>query len=38
VLDAVGRMGGFWYSTVKDRFELPRPVIEKKPANHGVTG
>jgi flavin reductase (DIM6/NTAB) family NADH-FMN oxidoreductase RutF len=31
VLEPVGRMGGFWYSTVKDRFELPRPVIAQKP-------
>jgi len=31
VLQPVGRMGGFWYSTVKDRFELPRPVVTLKP-------
>ncbi|MDX2127447.1 MAG: flavin reductase family protein [Chloroherpetonaceae bacterium] len=25
VLDPIGRLGGLWYSGIKDRFELPRP-------------
>jgi flavin reductase (DIM6/NTAB) family NADH-FMN oxidoreductase RutF len=29
-LDPIGRLGGLWYSGIKDRFELPRPVAEKK--------
>lgn len=29
VLDPIGRLGGLWYSGVKDRFELPRPVAAK---------
>jgi flavin reductase (DIM6/NTAB) family NADH-FMN oxidoreductase RutF len=37
VLQPVGRMGGFWYSTVKDRFEIPRPVIATKD-KHGFLG
>jgi flavin reductase (DIM6/NTAB) family NADH-FMN oxidoreductase RutF len=37
VLQPVGRMGGFWYSTVKDRFELPRPTVQTKP-NDGFLG
>lgn len=30
ILQPIGRMGGFWYSTIKDRFELPRPIVAKK--------
>jgi flavin reductase (DIM6/NTAB) family NADH-FMN oxidoreductase RutF len=37
VLQPVGRMGGFWYSTVKDRFEIPRPVLTKK-VDNGSSG
>lgn len=29
VLDPIGRLGGLWYSGVKDRFELARPVAAK---------
>jgi flavin reductase (DIM6/NTAB) family NADH-FMN oxidoreductase RutF len=25
-IDLIGRMGGDWYSTIRDRFELPKPV------------
>jgi flavin reductase (DIM6/NTAB) family NADH-FMN oxidoreductase RutF len=27
VLDAVGRLGGTSYATIRDRFEIPRPII-----------
>ncbi len=30
VLDPIGRLGGLWYSGIKDRFELPRPKAPKK--------
>jgi flavin reductase (DIM6/NTAB) family NADH-FMN oxidoreductase RutF len=29
-LDPIGRLGGLWYSGIKDRFELPRPKAPKK--------
>ncbi len=28
-LDAVGRMGGDWYATIRDRFRMPRPTRPK---------
>jgi|SRR5277367_5216901 len=37
ILQPVGRMGGFWFSTVTDRFEIPRPVISKMPES-GFSG
>jgi flavin reductase (DIM6/NTAB) family NADH-FMN oxidoreductase RutF len=27
VLQPIGRLGGHWYTTVEDRFEIPRPTI-----------
>lgn len=27
VLDPIGRLGGFWYSTTRDRFEIRRPKV-----------
>ncbi len=30
VLQPIGRMGGNWYATVKDRFELARPAVESR--------
>jgi flavin reductase (DIM6/NTAB) family NADH-FMN oxidoreductase RutF len=27
-IDLVGRMGGDWYSTIRDRFELPKPEVK----------
>ena len=29
-LDAVARMGGDWYTTIRDRFRMPRPTGPKK--------
>ncbi len=31
VLDPIGRLAGNWYSTVRDRFELVRPMMEAAP-------
>jgi hypothetical protein len=25
-IDLIGRMGGEWYATIRDRFELPKPA------------
>lgn len=28
LLNTIGRLGGDWYSTTQDRFEIPRPVLK----------